>query len=233
MIRKRRRERKISPEIQARISKLAAGRTSAAKIHREILSDFGDTNDTPSVRTVQDIVRDVRSEEPFERWSVASSSPEDAALILPVYAAVTDRFIEEYPSLGVRDAEWVVRIRKVVPDLPAFAVYEVAFSYGIRRRRDLKTDDLDSLLAFAPWRGPNAFDLYSDVARHPPAGIGFPNIGWTFALSYREMLLGLGFGESLVDEADGDYERLVELQASLDTRGRDTKTDGGRTGGKS
>lgn len=233
MTQKRHRERRIPSDVQARIHESAAGKKSAAEIHRRLVDEFGDTNQVPSVRTVQDVARELRAPKKFVPWSFAMSSPEDAALILPVYAAVTERTIEEYPTLDESEAEWIVSICKVVPDLPAYATYEVAWAYLVRQRRDRPTEDLDLLLAFAPWRGPRALASYRAIAEYRPAGIGCAPFSWAHEPNYPKMLERLGFDQSLVDAANGDYQRLVGLQATLDTRGRDRKKDKGRTGGKS
>ena len=113
-----------------------------------------------SLKTVQNIIRQLP--DLGEPWRFAQFDADDAALLLPVVAAV------DYKSRGARqvsfgEAEWVCRVLKAVPDMPPYAAFQVAGFYF--RRAEIgryENPDLDALLAYAPWRNEAAWAQYNE-----------------------------------------------------------------------
>ena len=106
----------------------------------------------PHIRTIQRIVRENTPQDPSAPWQLAEASGGDAALVLPVLAAMIEVSEGRLKALSTAKAEWIVKLRRVADDLPLWAIYELTIKYMLRRERHNPTDDLDAFLAFAPWR---------------------------------------------------------------------------------
>ncbi len=62
------------------------------------------------------------------------------------------------------EAERITKVHAVAPDLDPWQQYRLARAYILRSvQHDQPTDDLDALLAFAPWRSTEARKCYDDA----------------------------------------------------------------------
>lgn len=101
-----RRRRRIDPEVYQEIHRMVREGvyTSAAQVHRALEKRFG--TETPSVRTVQDIVRELDPPDPSGPWTPGpENDPEDDARVLGVMG-------ELFPHPGevaIEPAEFLVR----------------------------------------------------------------------------------------------------------------------------
>lgn len=114
----------------------------------------------PSKRTVERMVKFYRTAHSVEPWSVASSEAEDATLILEVLADVLLLTNGQKKSFSKEEAEWVLKVRKMVPDAELYDVWWIARSYYLSHVRGLDTNALDMYLAFKPWRCKGRYDNY-------------------------------------------------------------------------
>ena len=118
-------------------------------------------------KTVQRIVREWRERDQGSRgpWSVRDAEDDEAHLVLPVWGAMLQELARVFPDPGrpdfmdslrrltISQARWIARVRRVVPDLPAAQVADVAMAYDRQELLGGSAHVLDEYLAFAPWRG--------------------------------------------------------------------------------
>lgn len=124
-------KRRTDPDVVQRVHELASDGYNGAAIERVLSADPEYADRTPSLRTIQDIARDVPVS--TEWWSVAGASAEEARLVLPVLA---DR-VDQLKGHGLRGtvrldkelAQWVAKVRAIAPDLPPREAYRLAWRY--------------------------------------------------------------------------------------------------------
>ena len=190
---------------------------NAAEIYDEVVGDRG----IPSLRTVQ-VIAKLAKGDASDIWSVTDSEPEDAALLLPVVAALISKSAGRV-RLTVDAAAWVLHVRRLAADLPPYAAWQIATFYQGRHGAGLATTDVDALLAFAPWRGPVAWVRYKDAV---DAGwVTRPYFSWLFSSGYRDMYKGLGFHDWFINAARS-YDHLLALEAEFEATGTVTLQEG-------
>ncbi|MGD0019823.1 MAG: hypothetical protein ABSD62_11255 [Candidatus Limnocylindrales bacterium] len=107
----------------------------------------------PSLRTISRRAKERRPPAAGERWSLAEAEPDEAAAVLPVFAALAKRDrVWECGFVTKEHAQVLVLIRAAAPDLDPWVAYKVADEYVLRRRGGLRTLGLELGLALAPWR---------------------------------------------------------------------------------
>jgi hypothetical protein len=146
---------RISGEYFAEIQRLAIEDWSPSQIHKcleKYQREAGIKDPPPDVRTVQRIVRQVRASDPSGPWSPANGELSDVRAVLDVLAAVIEHTEGRTISLTNGEALWVERLNRAAPGLPPLEAWRLARLYLARAARNDSTEDLDVLLAFAPWR---------------------------------------------------------------------------------
>lgn len=141
------------------IEVLAIRHWKAPAIYKTLVKALG-KKQVPELRTIQRWVDKLALQDPTAPWQLAEANGEDAALVLPVLAALIEASEGRLKVISNAKAEWIVRLRLVADDLPPWAIYELAHTYMLRRERHDTTDDLDAFLAFAPWRTPEGAERY-------------------------------------------------------------------------
>jgi hypothetical protein len=154
---------------------MAASELSAGAIHRRLEleansgeADFGPA-DVPSQRTIHNIVREHTPRDDTDPWALADAEADEAALILPVLAAIIEKTEERRSYLTQAQARWIVRIRRAAPDLNAWMVYLIALNYMALAEHGLPHNRLDAYLAFAPWRSQENRWRYNKATEKDPA----------------------------------------------------------------
>jgi hypothetical protein len=111
----------------------------------------------PSLKTITRRAKQRRPPAAEERWSLAEAGPDEAAAVLPVFAALARRDQVWKCSFITRDhAQMLVLIRAVAPDLDPWVAYMVADEYLLRRRGGEPTLGFELGLALSPWRSEEA-----------------------------------------------------------------------------
>jgi len=152
----RNRQRNMDPTLKKWIEMMARRGHSPAEIHREIEAsdEFVHLEKLPVLRTVERVVEDAWIRDKTGPWSITDCQPEDSRIILDVLADVIF-------GLGAKrvftkaEAAWILRIRKLAPDLSSVAVLDLALSYISAEGRGESTEMHDWYLAFKPWRNMN------------------------------------------------------------------------------
>jgi hypothetical protein len=108
----------------------------------------------PDERTIRRRIAERKPPDPHDPWTLAATEGDKAARLLPVLRAVLERTEGRTKGFSKATAEWIVRVRRAAPDLDPWTAYRTALAY--QRRTGPDTEDLDTFLAFAPWRSPEA-----------------------------------------------------------------------------
>jgi hypothetical protein len=152
----RRRGVRTDPDIAEAVRELAqSGQDwTAAGIRRRVLEDHPEwAPRMPGERTIQNLVRGLLGQA-GDPWSFSTTDhPEDAGLVLRVLGELWDTGV--WPrALTVDEAEYIVRLRRAVPDLPAIRALALARAYLMAADGSniYTAAGLDRYLAFAPWR---------------------------------------------------------------------------------
>ena len=162
MPQRRKRRRNFPLEVLEEIAHLAEKGVNAAQITRRLELDarFADGR-LPAERTVQDIVRGLAApRDESGRWTFNEADPDDAALILPVLAAVIQETEGRRTYFTRAQAEFIGRIRRLAPELDGFRVYRLARLYLFFEARGEPARDVEAFLAFAPWRSEEQREAY-------------------------------------------------------------------------
>jgi hypothetical protein len=139
--------RRTDPNVLQRIRELSSDGYTGPAIERMLTADAEYADRTPSLRTIQDVMR----EQPVtsEWWSVAEATPEEAALVLPVLA---DRIthLAEMEGVSIRKlgtvrlakdlAGWIAKVRAIEPSIPPRDAYRLAWRYWLNPTPDLDQD---------------------------------------------------------------------------------------------
>ena len=107
----------------------------------------------PDSRHIRRIIDEVLARDRSQPWSLAKAAPTEAASVPSVLAELIIRSEGRRSDVTEKEAEWITRIRLAAPDFDLWAVYMMAHNYMVRTERGETTADLDTFLAFAPWRG--------------------------------------------------------------------------------
>ena len=155
---RRRLDRDILGEIEAKV--LEGWRPS--QIHTSLSREGRYRSRVPSLRTVQRMVAELKGPDDSSAWSLSHADDGgDARLILEALAAVVINSKGLKLTLSQAEATWVLRIRRAAPGLGPWRAWILTTLYMGRERRGVSdTTDLDSFLAFAPWRPGEAYERY-------------------------------------------------------------------------
>lgn len=153
---RKRRRRRVDWQVMRRIEEeaLAPVPLAGTAVHDKLVEEFPDTY--PSLRTTQLLLNEWRATDGEERaWTLSDGDPEDAALVLPVIAALTRRD-KESRGVSQQIAMWLVRVRTVAPDMPPLQAFNVAAYYSHAERTGGDTGFIDTYLSLEAWRSREA-----------------------------------------------------------------------------
>ena len=173
---KRTRKRNVPIPVLERIWELMPKRTSASVIREQLKEDVNEgsakfkLNDIPSLRTVQNIVAEFKSPKKSDPWSLADAASSVAALVMPVWREVVEYTQGEISHLTQAEAEWIVKIRRLAPELypkglSFWHIYLLAREYVLLTDREKPTTGPDAYLAYAPWESLEAALRYEEALR--------------------------------------------------------------------
>lgn len=173
---KRARKRSWPPAVLKRIAELVPTGASASRIRDQLENEalkgqaqFSVT-EIPRLRTVQNIVADLRPREPSGSWSLADADTDEAALVMPVWREVVEHSEGKISHLTTAEAKWIVRIRRVAPELypeglSFWNIYLLAREYVLLIEQKKPTTGPDTYLAYAPWETLEAALRYEEAVR--------------------------------------------------------------------
>jgi hypothetical protein len=158
-----RRSRRIHPKAWQLIKDGVDAGISAAQISKNIADELKNESDRPHPRHVQRLVKEL-TPGAAAPWSLADSRDADEArIILDTLRDLINRTEDRITSISLREADMVLKIRWLAPDLGFVPVWELAREYLRREDAEQDTRDLDAWLAFKPWTwGPARYHEYID-----------------------------------------------------------------------
>ena len=138
--------RRTDPDVVRRIRDLAGSGYSGPSIERLMSVDPDYADRLPSLRTIQDIMRE--SEPVTEWWSVTEASVEEARLVLPVLRERIDHLRKLDAAYRARHGQppakaqtvriarelgaWIAKVRGVAPSLALDKAYKLALRYWMK-----------------------------------------------------------------------------------------------------
>lgn len=158
-------QRRIDRDILDFITDLAVNRKdkSPAEIYRDMLRQDEFKDRCPKKRTVERIVAELRAKDESPTWSIGDSDPEDAKLVLASLEHIVSNSFGRATTVSKAEAEWIIRIQKIAPDLSQFRAQVLAHLYRIRKSKKASTAELELYLALAPWRDREKLEKYMEL----------------------------------------------------------------------
>ncbi|MDQ2934070.1 MAG: hypothetical protein M3R49_03645 [Chloroflexota bacterium] len=146
---------RTDPDIVAAVKDLARKEWSGPKITEKIAADERFADRAPSLKTVQNIMRDARMPEiraDAEAWTVATAPADEAEYVLPALGCLIDRTGGAATRIRRDHAAWVARIGAALPALDPWRIYIEAGEYAKAIEREEPTASLDRRLAELAWQ---------------------------------------------------------------------------------
>lgn len=185
---RRKRTRDITPTVRAMIEDLvfmhkASGPDIEDSLKGRVSKGELELIDVPSLRTIQRVIRDLRSANDTDTdvWHLADSEAEDAKIILEVLQTVMLNSEYSKRNFTVKEAKWVVKIARIAPDANPRLIWRIARLYTFYESKGLDTEALDHFMTLRPWRGGMDLFFYRrgvDTGRLP----GSPFQSWLLCL---------------------------------------------------
>jgi hypothetical protein len=145
----------VNPKMKVLIQELVDRGWDTAEIIKKVQQQY---QEGASDRNIQRAIARAKVSDDTPPWTpISEKSVEDAGLLLPVaqVAAVWSMGRRRVTQAQAKLLLWVMRL---VPDLPAWIAFRLVLAY--QRRSGQDTEDIDSFLLFAPWRGKEARARY-------------------------------------------------------------------------
>ena len=152
----------MAGELQDEIEARARQGWTPAQIHRHLSERIPQgAKDPPDIRTVRDIVKDVKKSDTSGTWEIVDSEPEEGRIVLDFLADRTDEYPTPFSTLSKTEAEWVVRLSRLASKASHRVIETLMNQYLSRLARGSKYfRDLDAYLAFRPWESSHRLRLY-------------------------------------------------------------------------
>jgi len=184
---------------------LGKGR-SPRQIHGELSNTPRFAGRVPSARTIARKAKTFHPPSAEERWSLLGAEPEEAAAVLPVFAAMAKRDrVWQCQFVTREQAQVLVAIKAAAPDLDPWVAYKVAEEFQVREHASRRTLGLELGLAFAPWRSDASA---TELRRVLDAGFLAPDLAYGVRLVERESREALF--DPITDAINRAEERAVE-----------------------
>src|SRR5688572_30683712 len=149
--RTRKRRAPVTPkDVIEAITTMTLAKVGPTEIGRRLKADPKFAGRVPQPRTIKRYVALAKgSSDVSEPWRLADADPDEAALVVPVIAAVVEHTAGRVQSVSKAEAAWIVKIVGAAGDIDPWDAYRLA--------RLLLSDpdaerDVQQYLSFAPWR---------------------------------------------------------------------------------
>ncbi|MBA3779736.1 MAG: hypothetical protein H0X16_10655 [Chloroflexi bacterium] len=143
------RGKRTRPEVRTRIRELYLEGNNAAQIQRKLDEEEHWADDVPALRTIQHLVRQMAGpRDTSGDWSVTGADADEARLVLPVLAEVITRTRGRVKRFTRKQGEWIAKLSRIDPNLPAWYVYDLAKAYIAHEDQGADSLVVDHYLAF-------------------------------------------------------------------------------------
>ena len=150
--------RRSDPDVVIAIEALLIDGWPPRRVLAQLEADERYRGRLPTQRTIESMQADLRPVRNGPGWTMATADPNDAALVLPVLAAVTRNSEGRLGHFTVATAAWIARIRRVVPSLDPITAYRWAVRYQTASAAGRDTRELDRQLALDAEKPPRQVD---------------------------------------------------------------------------
>jgi hypothetical protein len=174
------RGKQVPYPVRNAIRALAWEGVSAAEIERELGRKHWFGTYPVSLRTIQNVVKQARQEEPPDPagpWSLADASipADDVRLIRDVLPTIIGGDAgKSWPSREY--VQWLVRVRRAAPDISSHWVPTLASAYRVLARDGKDTRYLDMVLVLRPWESENTLKSFYHAVRCARRLLGPPDV---------------------------------------------------------
>ncbi len=136
-------------DVKVRIGTLHAQGMAPKDIRQDFEDDADWIGPLPSLRTIE---REVRKlvDDASGAWTLADSAPQDAGLVLDVLAEIRKKS-KGHLTLTKAVGDWLVRVRRAVPNIPAHVALYVARAYQAAKDQGEPPQWIDDLLVTRAW----------------------------------------------------------------------------------
>lgn len=148
----------------------------------------------PSDRTIKRILDELSEIYTTEPASLAAFEPATARLVLDSLREAVAATEGRIAHVTATEATWIGRVAAAAPSLSPWDRFRVARAYVLRDHTGASTTDLDALVAFQPWLGPQERDAYR----------GAVVAGWIAPCADFHLLVGLVLDERERFTVDGE-----------------------------
>jgi hypothetical protein len=131
---------------------------NATEIDGKMRKELKDRTDLPTLRTVQNYVRENRPSDPTGPWEPTEWAGEDVAPVLDVLKLLRQTGEAYWPTRA--EAERVLWVRRIAPAMGLDLVWRFARRYVLYEARKVATERLGWFLAFRPWESSENEDAY-------------------------------------------------------------------------
>lgn len=188
----RRRQARIDGDIQDIIDEKALKRWGPSQIYKHLelleaqgkipLGPKGESRIPESVRTVQRRVKDLTPRDPTGPWRWWEADPDDGRLALDVLAEAIVRTEGRITQLTQREADWISRLRRMLPDVPLWVIYLLARGYMLQEDEGPQYIAPEDILLFTPGRSPEHEQRWLRVLELREEGKAPPERPWAIRL---------------------------------------------------
>ncbi len=206
------RRRRIEPKILAEIRQKSLLGWSGPIIqkHLQTLHANGEIEQpSPALRTIQTIMSEYALPDPSEPWTLKDADPEDAEVILPELAHMALTTQGSRAQFSRAEAEWILKIRQLAPDLHSLDVLDYAHAYVWCEQKGVGAEVLDLTLAFKTWRSHEGAGAFLDVMGEDAALQALDHIPMPHGAT-RYVIQEMARRRGLVDEEYKPTEALLK-----------------------
>jgi hypothetical protein len=200
---------------------------------------FKDREDLPSLRTVQRVVEDIHVKDTTAIWTIGSIkadveniSFDDARLLLDILKVVLFLTGGRKRSFTVKEAQWVLRIAKLLPKAWPETIWLYAQNYIWNEAQGIGTENLDLTMALSPdTSGSNAaaYDIAEGNRWIEPISLRYDlpgQIGYIEDVVWELYTHDLGaLKPEEIAEFLGESDNLEEIKAIIKGKEREVKRE--------
>jgi hypothetical protein len=214
---KRRPGQPVPRFIREEIERLAKDGMSPGEIERDLLAREDATGSYPYAdllperRTIERYAKAQQLPKADDVWDWAQASPEEAGIVQPVLAAAIAQTDGRIATFSRAQAEWVVRIRRAVPEMPAHVVWRFATEYSLARDRAHLDNSLTVSRGLAGEIGKDRPLIAAHVRTHVARWLSRPLIVWA---RYQDA------ADAYINEV-GEHASLVTRETAAQLPGPD------------
>lgn len=194
--------RRTHPDVMQKIDDILAvapKNWTGERLQTRLKTEFSNRSKVriPTVRTLQRILKSKTIEDDTAQWNIDDYSAEDSRLILEILPQIAILTYGATVTLTIKEANSVLKVRRVAPDLGIYGVWRVSYLYRLYEQTGKPTTTLDMFLALAPWQEDESWrkTTYENMTK-----LGWlEKHDWDYVLGISSHSGGVKFGSKFVE----------------------------------